>query len=265
MKTRTNELIRIHPPKVYICIFLNLMNFAIISSGRASFDSVASKYEQVFDSVAALFYPAKSPQRMLVSFSYLPRNYSMWSWFFDPHEQWIDTSYLFISDLRLPARWYLNDSDCDDFEKKFQGYIEYYMNRQGLKKNNLIFIGSSQAAYGALYHGIVMGVKAVIAFSPQVDKESAAKKAWYDDVINLSGFKDLQKIVEQAHYIPSISLYVSSYIKDFSAGQGLVNAIMKKNSFFMYTKIDKNYHGGAEMFGFNKQLVERDIMILESR
>jgi hypothetical protein len=32
----------------------------------------------------------------------------------------------------------------------------------------------------------------------------------------------------------------------------------------MYTKVQGNYHGGADMFGFNRKALERDIAILDA-
>ena len=70
--------------------------------------------------------------------------------------------------IRNENNWYMDDDEGEGYQKFLQEYVSKY------KKENVTFFGSSMGAYGALYHGLKLGVN-VIASNPQITKEETIK------------------------------------------------------------------------------------------
>lgn len=232
-------------------------------SGKELFNKVSQKYEFTIYNQKCLFYPAKKPQRLIVIFSYANEAYSMWSWFWKDDESWKDTSYLFLTDYN--GSWYLGRDPKDGVEQSYLNIIEHFRVASGLHLKSVYTVGSSRGGYGALYYGIMLGVKGAIVYNPQVDIESSTKAPWYEHfVLTKPWFKELHTFIGDKLEFPIIFFNVSSYIKDFLAAEKFINVLMKKNCYFMYRKIDKDFHGGADMFGVTKEEVTRQILFMET-
>lgn len=73
--------------------------------------------------------------------------------------------YIFLNDKNT---WYLDDDKGETYQQILKTLLETY------DKKRVTFFGSSMGAYGALYHGLLLGAN-VIASNPQINKHVTLK------------------------------------------------------------------------------------------
>ena len=70
-------------------------------------------------------------------------------------------NYVFLNNQN---NWYLDDDEGESYQKLLKNLLKKY------DPKNITFFGSSMGGYGALYHGLKLGVN-IIASNPQIDKQ----------------------------------------------------------------------------------------------
>jgi hypothetical protein len=258
----------------YILIVLIVFNFFLIIKLTASnvgdmyevnhkIAYVKKKYEHTLYGQECLFYPAKNPKRMLISFCGAMKNiYSMWSWFWLDSEDWQETAYLFLKDETFS--WYLGN-DTKSLVDDYIHIIKYFMDVAQLHKDQVFTVGRSMGGYAAIYYATILGLKGAIALNTQVDKESAitqfSQVSYTFGIANTENqWVDLDMVVAQYDKVPSISLNCGSFIRDKLAAHKLLNTLKEKNSLVIFRKTPLLIHSP---FGCTKKFIENEINFME--
>lgn len=231
---------------------------------------VRSKYEHTLFNKTCLFFPAKNPKRLVISFAYVSRGkplYSAWSWFWQEDEQWVDTAYLFLYDQRGDF-WYVNNSDTDKTEEQFIALITYVIQKLGISTEQVFTFGTSMGGYGALYYAITLDCKGAILFNPQIKKECAwpagNPSGWGFSLQAEKNFKDIATLIRQTKKMPFVSLNIGSFGPDVCSATELMKVILEKKTFAILRKIDAG-HDKPTRFKFNKERILQEIVWMESQ
>ena len=114
------------------------------------------KYELQRDGVSHVYYPARNPQSLLITFACMGDRYNRVREFWN-EEKWENVSYLFLCDVGSegkPAQWYVDRDALIDF------YAAQFT------PGRIVTLGSSMGAFGALWHGFRLSAGAILAIAP---------------------------------------------------------------------------------------------------
>jgi len=220
---------------------------------------VLNKYQHKICNRDCLFYPAKNPKRLLISFNGVAKNkYMMWSWFWKEDENWDDTAYLFLKDD--DTCWYLGNNQ-QSFVQDYSTIINHFIAQCKISNENVFTIGGSMGGYAAIFYATTLGLKGAIAINPQVDRKSwKLKVRGFDDIGRQ--WRDLQQVVGSSQKIPFISLIYSYHIRDKSAGNILLETLKEKGALTLLRRHNSREHTGDA--GITKEFVEGEIRYFES-
>ncbi len=222
---------------------------------------IKSKYEHTLFGKAHLFYPAQHPKRLWVTFTSANKNkYEMCSWYWNEQEKWTDTAYLFLKDDDFC--WYLGNNK-ESFIESYSNIINHYISVCKLTKDQVFTIGGSMGAYAAIFYATILGLKGVVAISPQVDKASNEIKRYALENTG-SRWQDLDKVVALYDKLPNISLTFSYNTRDESAGYKLIDAFKCKTSTIIIRRHPSLEHKIAQ-FIFSKEFIESEIAYLKDQ
>jgi len=240
---------------VLLCSFISTQ---VKSIDKSNIHYVLQKYERKIRNRECLFYPAKNPKRLCIFFTGLKKNtYIMWSWFWDQHENWQDTAYLFIKDD--DACWYLGNHK-KSFIDDYSAIIKHFMDICKLSRKNVFAIGGSMGGYAAIFYATLLQLRAVIAINPQVQKANQ-KLRDFSDIGDR--WQELEKFVKSSNYVPDISLIYSRSPRDEANGHALLNVLKNKGSLVILRRHNSPHHtGGANL---TKKFVESEIAYFENQ
>lgn len=188
---------------------------------------ILEKFEFERNGIKYLYFPARNPKKLVVSFNGATRNkYSMWSFFYNESHSWEDTSYLFLKDDSDPNYfwWYLKDSEY------FSDIIEYHIQKLNLTSKAVIMLGSSMGGYACIYYGLKFGVRGCISFSPQIDYLTASK---FFTVARLKDiYVDLNDLIKSVpdDELPMMYLNYSDFPHDKLAAYHLIDEMKKSKT-----------------------------------
>lgn len=187
-------------------LFLSTLFTCSISNGPnpKNVEYVLQKYEKEYKGLKYLFYPSSSPKKIRVIFAARRHPYSMWSWFWDPAEQWQDTAYLFFTDPT--TTWYLGRNF--NLMATYQDIIHKHVAESGLTYKDTCMIGSSMGGYGALLYGLVLNVKTIIAIMPQLNYDIGQPTYDYSG-LSKNEFIDIDELILKTDDLPLIYIQES--------------------------------------------------------
>lgn len=220
---------------------------------------ILKKYEQTLFGKPHLFYPAKNPKRLLITFASRTKSYSMCSWYWRDEEDWRDTAYLFLRDET--QSWYLGN-DENDLVKDFSNLINYYITVCKLTNEKVFAIGGSKGGYAALFYATILGLKGVIAVNPQVNKTSNEITRWDLDRMG-KRWQDLDKVFESSPNVPMVLLAYGHYPRDIAAGNDLLNVLKEKSPMAIIRRHPSFDHKTSTVLMFSQKFVENAINYFE--
>jgi len=227
---------------------------------KAKVNYIKKKYEHTIYKKKCLFYPAKNPKRLLISFCGAVRGiYSKFSWFWRNDENWQDTAYLFVRDDQLT--WYLGNNK-KDMVQDFANLIRYFMAKCKLKPEQVFVVGGSMGGYGALLYATLLGLRGALLLNPQVNRTCNYANRFA--IARSEGrWKDLDAIVAASAYVPSVSLIYGHYAQDQAAGEALVKVLKTKAPLTIIHRHPSPHHGIDTVF--SKKFIEREIEYIEQQ
>jgi len=250
--------------KIFCMIVLTCICVPLIQSKqhltKAKIHYIKKKYEHTIYKKKCLFYPAKNPKRLLISFCGAQHGiYSKFSWFWRDDENWQDTAYLFVRDDQ--TTWYLGNNK-KDLMKDFTNLIRYFTAKSKLRPDQVFSIGSSMGGYGALLYATLLGFKGALLLNPQVNKASN-----YDNRYSIARtegrWRDLDAVIRSSSYVPCVSLIYGHCALDQSAGEALVKVLKAKAPLAIIRRHPSALHGANIVF--SKQFIEREIEYIEQQ
>ncbi|MFA6491223.1 MAG: hypothetical protein WCW33_00125 [Candidatus Babeliales bacterium] len=232
--------------------------FSCLAANKEKINYIKSKYEHTLFGKQHLFYPAKNPKLLLIFFyGALKNRYLMWSQFWNDEEHWENSAHLFLKDD--DTTWYLGN-DAQDFVPNYSNIINHYIAVCKLAPDHVFTIGCSMGGYAAILYAILLGLKGVIAFNPQVNKASSmlghfdgTGKRW----------RNLDEVAYAASSLPNLSLVYCHAPHDEAAGNALIDEFRKKTSPIIIRRRYSDSH--TEVFGkISKEFIEAEIRYLEN-
>ncbi len=231
-------------------------------NARPSIEYVKSLYEHELYGKKFLLFPAASPQRLLISFSWgsLQRRYCMWSWFWQDHEPWQHTTYLFLYDEDVS--WYLGHGDKNHVDD-FSAIIRHCLQISNLSPDHAFTVGVSMGGYAAIYYATLLGLQGAIAINPQVNYASLGD--WVKPSVMTgagSHWQDLQEFIARFDRLPCISLNISSNKGDVAAAKVLLDVLRRKNCTYTFRKRALKKHNEL---GLQRAFIEAEIAFFEAQ
>ena len=223
-------------------------------------DYVLKKYEHEIDGKTFVYYPAKSPKRLIISFGYAApfKAYGMWSWFWKDDEDWDDTAYLFLSD---GYNWFLGTHDKPVFNT-YINLIKHFIELCKLKPENVYTVGASAGGYAAILFGCTLGLRGAIADVPNYDPETWNASIGWQMIKPEIAWKDLSKVILESPKIPFISIHHGDWSADVVAAHKIIDALKQRQAFYSVRRTVLKYHTA---FTVNKEFVEREIEHMETQ
>ena len=112
------------------------------------------KHELEIDGITHVYYPAtKKKKYLVITFAAMSGIYNRVEQFYK-EDMWDNTSYLFLAD-KQPYTWYVSG---------YENILKFYCDQ--FEKENIIMLGSSMGAFGAMWHGFSMPAAIVMAIAP---------------------------------------------------------------------------------------------------
>ncbi|MFH1831639.1 MAG: hypothetical protein ABH827_02435 [bacterium] len=216
---------------------------------------------------AHLFYPAKSPKRLIIVFTSANSigRYNLFSWFWNDNENWDDTAYLFLKDDQ--ECWYLGNAK-QNFVPEYSDIIKHYINicklqNKTFTNNNVSAIGNSMGGYAAIFYATKLELNAAIALNPQADKKNALtgfKQAKNAEI----NWQDLDQIIKKAPKAPSVFLIYGHYPQDIAACDRLINVLKDKSPMLLVRRHDSRKHAIGHLI-YSKELIEKSLNFIENQ
>ncbi len=229
-------------------IIMNNLYMQTVTGQSVQWDRnyVRNKYQFKVDGLELVYFPSKSPKRIIFSFSsmHLDR-FDRYSRFWDPSESWeSNTAYVFFNDNSF--HYYLGTES----NPKSQSYIRLI--RQFIYSNNLsptqaFSLGSSMGGYAAIYYAIKNKLNGAIVANPQINAKSvqAHELDNWKNCINSIGneWQDLEYMILKDEFTPKIYLEYGNYFADKLAAESFIHQLSrKKNSLLIASKRDWDKH-----------------------
>jgi predicted esterase YcpF (UPF0227 family) len=224
--------------------------------------SVKNKYEHTMLGKQFVFYPAQTPKRLVITLSGMGDRvgkYMMWTWFWQDHEDWHDTAYLFLKDD--DKCWYLGN-DKTSFIESYSNIITHHIAQCNLTPSQTFTIGSSMGGYAAIFYATILKLHAAIAVNPQVSNETSSNLTRFDIDRTGSQWQDLDKLIANSKHTPLISLIFSRYRRDELAGFALLNVLKNKNATFVTRRHPSDHHSFS---GLSKAFIDHEINFLANQ
>lgn len=151
------------------------------------------KYEHEIDGITHVYYPAKNPKYLVITFAAMSGVYNRVEQFYK-EDMWENTSYLFLAD-KEPYNWYVS---------RYDDLLKFYC--QNFEKDNIITLGSSMGAFGAMWHGFSMPSGIIMAIAP------AAPSLSFGECNSL--WEDLQTLMLKCKKLPILYMESSGFCPD---------------------------------------------------
>ena len=166
-----------------------------------------------------------------------------------------DTYILRIMDYNLShGSSYINTVNFPEYESQVQELISTTMAEKNIKKNNVVFWGSSKGGAGALYHGI-MGDYKVVAVDPVLDEK------WYlenkNDIHFLDGLRETDLVPKINKMIDSSEFKFKKFVitnSHFSFNNETLNRLSKSNFIFPVDIDMPNAYDHLHVVGYNSKI-----------
>lgn len=218
---------------------------------------VKSKYQHFLYGLDCIFYPAKNPKRLIVSFSYTGSFYGMWSWFWEKDENWNETAFLFLRDLS--GTWYSGSANQSLIDN-FSNVIKHFVNISGLSYDKVFTLGISTGGYAAILYGALLGCKGALADIPQFNAE-----IWQKNTGNfnpLAAWHDIAKVLRQTAQLPIISIHHGSFLADAQAASEFINVLKERVSTFIIRRTAMTVHWGGTL---KKSFILKEFEYMENQ
>lgn len=218
--------------------------FSRMQNGLGSWDKehVRSKYLIKAEGLELIYYPARNPKKMLVTFSSMGRDsFDRYSRYFDRTEQWnSDTAFLFFKD---PDNNYYLGSDLHPMTGRHIRFIKTFMEINGLGASDVFTTGSSMGGYAALYYAIEMQLKGALVYAPQVNRRGLNAhefRNWEKHVAKCgSQWVELDQMVHRKGGLPCIYIEYGHYAADKIAAEDfLENFKYRRDYMLIERKLD---------------------------
>ncbi len=220
---------------------------------------VVSKYEQTIEGRKCVFYPAKNPKRLIISFAYALRGfYAMWSFFWRDTEDWNDTAYLFVRDDNLT--WYVGTRKAPPFST-FKNIIDHFLKITDLTYDNCFAIGSSAGGYGALLFSATLGFKGAIVEIPTFDRELWNKAVHWQQIKQDFAWIDLEILLKKTIKLPHISIQYGKCPADVACCNKMIEVLKAINCPFTVYHTSSPDHNAI----MDQAFFEKEIAYIESQ
>ena len=194
---------------------------------------VKKKYEHTLFNKQCVYYPAKSPKRLIINFSFWGDRYMMWSWFWRQNEDWETTSYLFLKDAA--KSWYFGTHD-QPLVNDFASIIKHFIKLSGVTPDHVFTIGISMGGTAAIFYATLLGLKGTIVDLPQIIPSiwniHAQKVAPSVAIGPNIAWVDLPRLLTETKNIPHISIHYGNCEADYLGAYQLIDAVKTRKSVF---------------------------------
>lgn len=194
---------------------------------------VKNKYEHTILNKQCVYYPAKSPKRLVINFSFWGDQYMMWSWFWKQKEDWDTTSYLFLKDAS--KSWYFGTYELpliDDFSH----IINHFIRLSGVGHEHVFTVGISMGGTAAIFYATILGLKAAIVDLPQIVPEiwNVHANAVAPAVLIKPhiAWINLLELLAETKNVPHISIHYGNCQADYLGAYQLIDALKTRKSVF---------------------------------
>ncbi len=225
--------------------------------GNFNAQYVLSKYEKIVEGRNCVYYPAKNPKRMVISFSYAVFGaYAMWSWFWKDTEDWDDTAYLFLRDDMIT--WYVGTKTAPSI-LMFKSIIDHFLSLSGLTYDKCFSMGSSAGGYGALLYAIALGFKGAMVEVPTFDKDLWNYAVGWEQIRPDFQWVDLSILLKHVTKFPHISVQYGNWPGDMLCCGKMVDVLRETKCPFTVWRTSMPNHYTA----MNKAFIEKEIAHIE--
>jgi len=218
---------------------------------------VKSKYEHTLFNQRCVYYPAKNPKRLIISFAYCGEKYLYWSWFWN-NENWDDTSYLFLKDDN--CTWYCGTHN-NPLINDYSNIIKHFVSLSGVSEDHIFTLGISMGGYGAILYSTILGFKGAIVDLPQFNAHifnTLAAPMIKPEV----AWINLDTLLIETPKLPIISFHCGSHQADYTAVYKFIDILKTRKSNFLIKRSGIPYHDGTT---FTKTFIEKEINYMETQ
>jgi pimeloyl-ACP methyl ester carboxylesterase len=230
------------------------------SSAAQLYAYIKTKYEQIINGRACIFYPAKAPKKLVITFGYaMPDRYAMWTWFWRQDETWTDTAYLFLKDDDLC--WYLGNNEKPAFDD-YCAMINHFIEKCDVSKEHVFTAGGSMGGYAAILFATKLRLKGAIVDIPTVRKDiwQTYQPPKTTKIQSEDRWLDVDTVMKESDYIPFISIHHGRNKVDVLAAHALIDVLIYKAPLIVYRTTSKSAHS---LFTITKASLEFDIAYME--
>lgn len=226
-------------------------------------DYVKSKYEKTLYGKQCVYFPAKSPRRLVINFSFFGDKYMMWSWFWEQKEDWDTTAYLFLKDVT--RSWYCGTHD-QPLINDYMNIITHFINLSGVSPEHVFTVGISMGGYAAILYASLLELKGAIVDLPQITPE-----IWNAHAINVDpnviirpdiAWVDLDRLLMGCKKVPHISMHYGNCQADYLAAYKLIDILKARKSVFTVRRSLMPGHWGNAL---TDSFIEREIDYIDTQ
>lgn len=200
---------------------------------------VRAKYGHEVNGCDFIYYPCRSPKRLVVNFSSMGKDrFDRYSRYWDVSELWeADTAYLFFKDDSFK---YFLGSEEDPKDNIYYRLIRDFIAINSLSSESVFTVGGSMGGYAAIFYALSLRLGGCIVAAPQIDKQSmvAHKYVNWTKNSNQTGanWKDLDIYSLGFDKLPYLYIEYGNYFSDVLAAEKIVTSFKKKKSLTIVRK-----------------------------
>ncbi len=224
---------------------VSIKSYARLPYQEWSGEFTRSHYFWVLNDCELIYYPARKPKQLIVSFSSMGKDrFDRYSKNWDPSQQWQDESaYLFFKDDSY--QYYLGNDDNPKTDNYLR-IIRQFLILNELHERQLFCVGGSMGGYAALYYGLLLSAGGIIVAAPQTTLRAmnAHKfRNWIKHATSTeSQWRDLDLLVHSVDRLPPLYIEYGQYQADVIAADALLDEYKKKPALIVVRKASWQGH-----------------------
>jgi pimeloyl-ACP methyl ester carboxylesterase len=205
-------------------------------------------YKIKFDGVDGVMFSGLRPRKCIISFSSMNTGkFERWSWFYDLHTSGSEDVYIILKDDT--HRYYIGDDDHATYLKHHR-FFESILEQHGIDKDNVFLVGGSMGGYAALYFGLWLGAKAVVAVNPQTTYAASRchNLPLWERKIRETGnnWVDLDLFARRFDHTPIVLIEHGEHSADVAAAHALALVLTERKATHFRSYVNGG-HGGASL------------------
>ncbi len=238
-----NDMSRVAKIMVMNSIFSHTQS---VIDGGWNKDYVREKYTCTISGIDFIYYPARNPKNLLITFSSMGRNsYDRYSRYYDTKEVWdTDTSFIFFKD---EENSFFLGTEGSPMTGSILRIIKFISDINKIPRENIFTSGSSMGGYAAIYYSIEGQCGGALVYAPQINKKCIGMHEYrnWDKYANLVGtaWIDLDIMIHRRSGNENLYIEYGNYPADLQAASIIKSQYeVKKKGIIISSHLDIDEH-----------------------